>query len=143
MLVRRLADWPRFDPRELDRLRRDLDDFVRGTRSAGSGVYPPLNVSESGESYFVRAELPGMERDAIEIAIDGEQLAISGERKIAVEAEGTRYHRRERAAGRFSRVLRLPGDTESDAVKARYEQGVLTIELPKAETARPRTITVE
>lgn len=142
MIARRLIDFPGFDFDELHRLRRRIDALARGQRP-GAGVFPALNVTETAESFRVRAELPGLSKDDIEISVDGQQLSIAGERQIAPESENSRYHRRERAAGRFSRVVNLPADVETSEVTARYELGVLTIELPKAEAARPRTITID
>ena len=69
-------------------------------------------------------------------------LAISGERKIATEEGGARYHRREREAGTFSRMIGLPGEVDTDKVDAKLENGILTIAVPKAEIAKPKQISV-
>ena len=74
--------------------------------------------------------------------VTGKNLAISGERKIASEEDGARYHRREREASTFSRMIGLPGDISRDNVDAKLENGILTVVVPKAEIAKPKQITV-
>ena len=93
-------------------------------------------------NYYVRAELPGMKADEIKLEVTGRNLAISGERTIPSEGESARYHRREREAGRFSRVILLPGDINGDRVDAKLLNGVLTITLAKSEAAKPKLISV-
>jgi HSP20 family protein len=75
--------------------------------------------------------------------VTANNLAISGERKIGAEEEGARYHRREREAGTFSRMIGLPGDIDPDKVDAKLENGILTVEVSKAEAAKPKQITVK
>ena len=99
-------------------------------------------MSEDKINYYVRAELPGVKGDEIDIQVIGQKLAISGERKIASEEDGARYHRREREAGTFSRMIGLPGDINRDNVDAKLENGILTVVVPKAEIAKPKQITV-
>ena len=86
--------------------------------------------------------MPGLEADDINISVTGSNLSISGERKIPSEGENVRYHRREREAGTFSRVVALPGEVDADKVEARHEQGILTVVIPKAEASKPKQITV-
>ena len=131
---------------ELERMRRQLDEMSGGLgqrpyRVLGAGVFPLINLSENKDSYFVRAEMPGLKADDIGISVAGNNLSISGERKIASEGENVRYHRREREAGTFNRVIALPGDVDADKVEARHVDGILTVVIPKAETAKPKQIT--
>ena len=114
----------------------------RPYRVIGAGVFPLINLSEDKDNYFVRAEMPGLKADDINISVTGSNLSISGERKIPSEGEDVRYHRREREAGTFSRVVALPGEVDADKVEARHEQGILTVVIPKAEAAKPKQITV-
>jgi HSP20 family protein len=107
-----------------------------------AGVFPLINLTEDKDKYYVRAELPGVKGDELDIQVTGKNLAISGERKIAAEGEGARYHRREREAGTFSRMIGLPGEVDADNVEANLENGVLSITVPKAEIAKPRQITI-
>ena len=93
------------------------------------------------EGIYIRAELPGVSGDELDIQITANNLAISGERKIAAE-EGVKYHRKEREAGTFSRMIGLPGEVNTDKVDANLENGILTVVVPKAEIAKPKQITV-
>jgi HSP20 family protein len=108
----------------------------------GAGVYPLINLTEDKDNYYVRAEMPGLKADELSISVTANNLSISGERKIASEGENVRYHRREREAGTFSRILGLPGEVDADKVEANHVNGILTVVIPKAETAKPKQITV-
>lgn len=153
MLLRRTAGWPRwewtgpFD--ELERLRRQMDLLTGGlaggrvVSAPAAGVFPLMNVTEDKDNYYVRAELPGLRADDLELSVTGDTLSISGERKIPAEDEKAQYHRRERDAGRFSRIVTLPAQLNTSQVEARCTDGVLTVVLPKAEEAKPRQIAVK
>ena len=148
MFYRRLLDIPTWRSRgpweELHRMRQQLDqmfDFTPGQR-ASAGVFPLINLTEDRSNYYVRAELPGVKGDELDIQVTGNNLAISGERKIASAEEGARYHRKEREAGTFSRMIGLPGEVDADKVKAKLENGILSIVVSKAERAKPKQISV-
>jgi HSP20 family protein len=100
------------------------------------------NVSEDTNNYYIRAELPGMASNELDIQVRANGLSISGERKIAEEGDSVRYHRRERETGSFSRQIALPGEVDTGKVDAALKDGVLTITVPKSEAAKPRQITV-
>ncbi|MBN2059593.1 MAG: Hsp20/alpha crystallin family protein [Deltaproteobacteria bacterium] len=152
MLWRRVTDWPTsgwtspFE--EIDRMRRQLD-WLTGGLSRGllgepaAGVFPLMNVTEDKDNYYIRAELPGLNADELDISVTGNTLSISGERKLPVENEKAHYHRREREAGKFSRILSLPGQIDAGKVEARCIDGVLTVKLPKAEASKPKQIAVK
>jgi HSP20 family protein len=123
----------------MDRL---YDDAMTTDRSGQAGVFPPINLTEDKDKYYVRAELPGVTGDDLDIQATGNNLAISGERKIAAE-ENARYHRREREAGTFSRMIGLPGEIDADKIDASLKNGVLSIAISKAEVAKPKQITVK
>ena len=106
-------------------------------------MFPLINLTENKDNYYIRAELPGVKGEELDIQVTANNLAISGERKIAAEEEGAKYHRREREAGSFSRMIGLPGDINSEKVDARMEDGILTIVVAKAEAAKPKQITVK
>ncbi|MBW2478519.1 MAG: Hsp20/alpha crystallin family protein, partial [Deltaproteobacteria bacterium] len=129
---------------ELHRMRQQLDQMFDDTPSqrVSAGVFPLINLSEDRDNYYVRAELPGVNGEELDIQVTGKNLAISGERKIAAEEESARYHRREREAGTFSRMIGLPGDIDSDKVDAKLENGILSIVVSKAEVAKPKQISV-
>lgn len=151
MFYRRLFDFPtrgfRSPLRELDRLRRQMeqwDDALSGGTFTipGAGVFPLTNVTEDNDNYYVRSELPGIKSDELDIQVTAKGISISGERKIPVEGNNVKYHRREREAGKFSRSINLPDDIDSDKVDAKLENGILTMTIPKAEKSKPRQITV-
>lgn len=120
--------------------RASLPDFFFG--SPASGVFPPVNVfRDTGGDVVLRAELPGLRPEDIAISCEQRTLTISGERKVE-QAEGG-YHRRERAAGKFSRSIRLPDDLDASRAEASFKHGVLTLRLPRAEAAKPRQISVK
>ncbi|MFZ0611392.1 MAG: Hsp20/alpha crystallin family protein [Desulfobacterales bacterium] len=133
---------------ELERMRRQLDEVFgsgsarRPYRVVGAGVFPLINLTEDKENFFVRAELPGLSAADINISVTGRNLSISGERKIPSEDENVRYHRRERDAGTFSRMIALPGEVDADKVEASHVNGILSVVVPKAEAAKPKQITV-
>jgi HSP20 family protein len=127
---------------ELDRL---FDDFFPGTGSPlarpAQAPYLPLNVWEDTEKFVVEAEVPGIAMEDLELSVHQDTLTIRGERKLEVE-EKRSIRRQERIPGQFERSLALPMPIEAGQVSANLEHGVLTITLPKAESARPRRIPV-
>jgi HSP20 family protein len=137
------------DPyQELDRLQRQMDSLFqnvagRGRQAGRVGVYPLVNVSEDQEHFFVRAELPGVNPEDLDITIKEQNLVIRGERKIPTEEKNANYHRRERESGFFRRVLRLPAQVDANKVEAACKDGVLTITLAKPVEVKPRQITVK
>lgn len=152
MIIRRLPSWPTWEWRnpweELERMRREMDrlseDFLEGAfREPAAGVFPLLNVTEDKDKYYVRAELPGVSAEELDISATGNTLSISGERKTIGDEEKARFHRRERGEGRFSRVITLPGQVDPDKVDASCTNGILTVVLPKAEVAKPKQISVK
>ena len=152
MLLRRLTNWPTTDwtsPFEkLENMRRQMDLLSEGLSRGlwslpAAGVFPLMNVTEDKENYYIRAELPGLKADELDISVTGDTLSIEGERKLSVEDEKAQYHRRERDAGKFSRVVSLPGLINTGKVDASCADGVLTVTLPKAEEAKPKQIAVK
>jgi len=149
MIYRRFFNLPTYRIRspweELHRMRQQLDQMFDDTpqHRGGAGVFPLTNLTEDRDKYYVRAELPGVKGDELEIQITGKNLAISGERKIAAEEEDARYHRREREAGTFSRMIGLPVEVDTEKVEAKLENGILTVVISKAEIAKPKQITVK
>jgi HSP20 family protein len=102
--------------------------------STTTGVwYPPVDFLESKESYLIRAELPGMKREDLNLEVHEGVLTLSGERKFEEPADGVEYQRAERVAGRFSRSFYLPQTVKHDAINATYRDGILEVHVPKAE----------
>ena len=137
--------WHRDPFAEMHRLRREMDKLsdssTRGIAST-AGVFPALNLSEDENNLYVRAELPGVVPEEIEITTKENNLIIKGERKIATEGEKVSYHRREREAGSFRRIISLPTRVDTEKVTAACKNGVLTITLPRAAELKPRKIDV-
>ncbi len=133
---------------ELEGMRRQMERLFdvyghRQSERSGAGVYPAVNITEDSESYYVSAELPGVKSADLDVNVTANQLTLAGERTISEEATDARYHRREREAGRFSRAIALPDDIDTDRVRAKMTDGVLTVIVPKAEKAKPRTIQIQ
>jgi HSP20 family protein len=149
MLIRRIPSLPTWTSafRELDEARRDMERLfdtlsgVAGPRTAG--VFPAINVFETSESLLVRAELPGIKPDDLDITVEDNTLTLAGKRAMPAQTEKVSYHRREREWGSFRRSFSLPYRVDADKVQARYGDGILTVELPKAAEARPKQITVQ
>ncbi len=140
---------PAWDPfRELDRLQRRMSRLFEETYGPGQaqwrpGVYPLVNLSEDHDNLYVRAELPGIKPEALEITVHEGNLILRGERQIPTEEKQVNYHRRERESGYFRRVIRLPMPVNQDKVEAVYQNGILTIKLAKPEETKPRQIQVK
>lgn len=150
MLIRRISNWPnlRSSYDELDRMRWEMDKLFEGLtrgfyREPSAGVFPLVNMTESKDSFIIRAEIPGINSEDIDISVTHDSLSISGERKIPAEKEEAKYHRREREAGKFSRIVSLPGQVDTGKVEAKCVDGILTVTLPKSEAIKPKQITVK
>ena len=102
---------------------------------------PALNAWETEESAFIEAEVPGLTLEDLDLSVQGTELTLRGECREQAP-ENADYHRRERSSGKFSRVLRLPFPVEVNRVEAQLKNGILTVRLPKAESAKPRKIPV-
>lgn len=104
---------------------------------------PSLDVSEESDKVVVRAELPGVKAEDIELSVQGNALMISGEKKQESKQEKENYHHMERNWGRFRRTVPLPSDVDPEKISAECREGVLTITLPKSERAKPRKIEIK
>jgi HSP20 family protein len=132
-----------------NQLRNEVDRLLTGflgpaTDGYHPGVFrsqPPINVWEQQDALKVEMELPGIKGDQLDISVAGDELSIKASRPDVAQ-EGVTYHRRERPVGAFSRIVRLPIEVDADRVDADLRDGVLTITLPKAESAKPRKINV-
>jgi HSP20 family protein len=127
---------------EIDRLfEAPLAEFARHQNVFG-GWAPALDVYEQKDNVIVRAELPGMKKEDIELSLHDNTLTISGERKQEETHKEAETYRSERFFGRFQRMVTLPTQVAQDKIKAQYKDGVLTVTLPKAEEAKPKHIDV-
>ncbi len=139
--------------REMENLRREIDDAFRGVRwgrtfepeflpGLGLSSYPQVNLTEDENNLYVEALVPGVDSNDLDLNVMNRTLTLAGERK-PVARQGVTIHRNERGDGKFLRTIELPVDIDSRQVKADFSNGVLTVTLPKAEAAKPRKITVK
>ena len=132
----------RFSPGEKDLLREDMgkgQDIA--LRSAGWGVLA-AEVYDNDDAVIVRLEVPGMEKNDFRLEVLDDYLVVRGEKQVVREHSNDRYHVTECAYGRFERAIPLPEDVQGNKAQATYSNGVLRVELPKAESRRRRTIKV-
>ncbi len=138
----------RFDPfRDITSFRDDMnrlfarsfgEEGVTGTRTWA----PAVDVFETKDAMVLKAELPGLTADDVDVEIDDNVLTVSGERTFKDTVEEGRFYRLERSYGRFSRSLTLPQGIKADSVSATFADGVLEVTVPKAEEVKPRKVTI-
>ncbi|RPI26398.1 MAG: Hsp20/alpha crystallin family protein [Acidobacteria bacterium] len=144
----------RFNPfRELlelqDRMNRILEDNARTTRGGEEGDFasgswiPPVDIYESADALLVKAELPEVSREDIDIRLENGVLTIRGERKLQEELKKHNCYRMESQYGAFSRSFSLPRTVDSEKIEANYKDGVLNIRIPKREETKPRQIQIK
>src|SRR5688500_3638691 len=141
-----LWGWSGFN--RLTSLRDEINDlfestFANGASDAFNSWAPALDVYEDADNLIVRAEVPGLEKEDINVSLQNNFLTVSGERRNEKKYEGSETSREERFFGRFTRSVTLQKQISASAVKATYKDGILTITLPKAEEAKPRQIEVK
>ncbi|UCG87500.1 MAG: Hsp20/alpha crystallin family protein [Gemmatimonadota bacterium] len=133
---------------EYDRMRRDVlrwaDAMNRGFfGEPGFRIFPLVNVSQDDENFYVRAELPGVKASDLQLSATGRKLSIAGKRELPEESAKVSYHRKEREGGSFSRSIELTSDFDRDKIDARYQNGILTVTLPRSQSTKPRQIPVK
>lgn len=144
---RTLGSWLRRGP--LETLREEMEELAsrafgeEGALWSGERMVPSLDLSETDGALEVRMDVPGVEPKDLDIQVNGNLLTICGQRKEEREEKGKTYHRVERRTGSFSRSVTLPVAVKEDAVEAQYKDGILTIKLPKTESAKGKRITVK
>jgi HSP20 family protein len=147
--VQSITHWNPFT--EMAGLRKEMDqvfgEFFGQTpfaMAATEAMWGPLvDVHETKDSFLLMAELPGVKQGDIQVSVEGDTLTLKGERKRETEVKEDQYHRIERSYGRFERSILLPSVVDPGRVKAAYRDGVLEIQLPKKEEAKPKEIKVE
>lgn len=127
------------------RMNRLFDNFFDGGEEfpAMEGFTPSIDLMDSPEKLVVKAEVPGVDPNEIEISVQDNVLTLTGEKKSEKEEKGKTWYRRESMYGKFSRSIPLPAAILGDKIEAATDAGVLTITLPKSETAKPRKIAVK
>lgn len=128
---------------ELDRL---FDNFLServGSSDNISDDLPLIDVEETDHEFLVTAEVPGMQKKDIKITFENNYLNISGEKKEIRENKDHNFYQKERTYGKFSRSIAIPAGVMLDKIDAEYEQGVLTVKIPKTEEAKPKQIDIK
>jgi HSP20 family protein len=142
----KMTRWQPFH--DLVSMRRDMDrmfdEFFSNPPTIGDvWSHPSIDLYQTDDEIVVKATLPGLDADDLDIQITGDTLTLRGETKSEEEIEETAYHLRERRKQSFSRSLRLPNTVIAEKAKAEMKNGVLTLSLPKAEEVKPKVITVK
>ncbi len=141
----------RWEPyREIATLQDRLNRVFGGTLARPQGEdemnlaawAPPVDIAEEKDRILITAELPGFREDEIEIQTENGMLTLRGERKFEKESDGKSYHRVERSYGQFVRSFSLPNNVDREKIKAHFSDGLLKVDLPKREDAKPRTIKI-
>ena len=141
----------RWDPfRELEGIQSRLNHLFGGgdtparddDRFFGNWT-PPVDIQETEKEYIVKADLLDVKKEDVKVELDGDMLTVEGERKQEKEEKTKRFHRTERAYGKFVRRFSLPTHVDSNNVKADFKDGVLNVHLPKTEAAKPKAIDVK
>jgi HSP20 family protein len=147
-----MSELIRWEPfRDMLNMRRDMDrlfdnffaPFTEKSWDTPTTWGLAVDVSENEDAYTVRASLPGVKPDDIEVTLTENVLTIKGTASSETETEGEKYHLRERRYGSFGRTLTLPAPLKQEAIEASHENGVLTLRLPKAEETKPKRISIK
>jgi len=120
---------------------RRASDWM-GSSTSGIGSFPPINIFQRGDDFVAIVEVPGVEKDSLEIEAKENTIRISGRKTIKYD-EGASMHRRERVSGAFDRTLSVPIQIDPDAITAEFGDGVLSLFIPRAESDKPRTIKIK
>jgi HSP20 family protein len=137
--------WPELSRirSEINRIFEDPFSMAWPSTSFYEGWAPPVDIYEDKDKYIVKAEVPGMRKEDLNVTLDGNTLSISGERKAEEEKREGESYRAERFFGRFQRSVTLPMAVAEDKIQATYKDGVLSIQVPKSEEAKPKQIQVK
>ena len=141
--------WPRrgLSSGSMDDVFEDFDRLVtalsRPTFASATGFQPSCDVTEGKGHYLISFDMPGVKKEDIKIEVQGNQLVISGERQREMKSDTESSLRHERIYGNFARTFALPNSVHADKIEAHYEDGVLNVVLPKADSAKGRTIQVQ
>ncbi|MGA2504317.1 MAG: Hsp20/alpha crystallin family protein [Anaerolineales bacterium] len=144
-----MSNLTRWEPvREMMTLREGMDRlfddaFTRPISMSGGSIVPAVDLYQNADEVVVKASLPGLKAEDVQISITADVLTLRGEFREESEQNEKTYHIRENRYGSFERQVMLPTDVQTEKAKADFENGVLTIVLPKAEAVKPKTITIK
>jgi HSP20 family protein len=134
-------NWDPF--REMERVERSWGNLLSGLERPRVDKFPPVNILTNENDVIVTSEIPGINPDDIDLSVTGDMLTIKGKRLQPELKEGQTWQRRERSSGEFYRTVQLPFDVDNQHVEADYAKGILRITLPRAESEKPRKISVK
>ena len=130
--------------REFDRLFKEAFSPMSGETEVSTRSWaPPVDIYETEDAIVLKAELPGIDPQDVEVRVEDNTLYLKGERNFEKEVKEQNYHRIERSYGSFARSFSLPNSISADKVKAEYKDGLLTLTMPKREEAKPKTIKID
>ncbi|MBX5443121.1 MAG: Hsp20/alpha crystallin family protein [Solirubrobacteraceae bacterium] len=132
----------RWEPVSMNRLFTSLFDTPTGTAAVQRRWVPAMDLAETDDAYVLRADLPGLSPDDVRVEYENRALTISGERRSEHETEEAGYRRIERSFGAFRRTVTLPTGIDPEAITAGFENGVLTVRVPKPESAKPHKVEI-
>jgi len=133
----------RWEPaRDLNSLFSSIFDTPTGSVSAGRRWLPAMDLVETDDHFVLRADLPGLAEDDVDVTLENDVLTVSGQRKAETETREKGYYRVERASGSFRRSLSLPEGVDPDAIEANFDNGVLEVRIPKPEQRKPRKVAI-
>ncbi len=129
---------------ELERLHEQMNELLGSFQSGrGQNVLPAVNIYTNNDTAVVMAELPGVDPDDLDVNVQNDTVTLRGNRNREEPGENEKYLRQERLYGNFARTFALPFQVDADNVKAKYRNGVLELELPRAEEDKPKRVNVE
>ena len=140
-----LSEFPRlsFDPfAELRRMQSEMNRLFSGFSAATARDFPPINIWLGENSVVVTVELPGVTSSDLNLSLQEDVLTLAGKRELKTQQENVNWQRRERAYGTFSRAVQLPFRVDPDKVQARFNNGILEVELERLEADRPKKIEI-
>ena len=129
--------------RFMDRFLTDFTRPVEGEDFTGQTFTPAVDIKETPQEFLVTAEVPGIRKEDIHIEVADNLLTLKGERKFEREEKNESYHRVERSFGAFSRSFTLPTSVKTDAIEAKFHDGLLSVRIPKAEEKVPKKIEIK
>jgi len=141
--VKRTSTFPWAGFGELEQQFDRLFGSAGSNAPASSTWLPPVDLLETDAAYILEADLPGMTKEDISVTVQEDRITLKGTRKREEKSEGKGYRRFERAEGAFERSFRISGGIDAAGVHAKFENGVLTVTLPKPEEAKPKQIDVQ
>jgi HSP20 family protein len=132
----------RWEPVTMNRLFTNLFDTPTGAAATSRRWIPAMDLAETQDAYVLRADLPGLAPEDVSIELENRVLSVSGERRAEELSEGAGYRRVERATGSFRRTLTLPAGVDAEAITAAFDNGVLTVTVPKPVAAKPHRVEI-